>query len=269
MGYGARSWASAAAGAVLLLLVPAVAPAQSDGGEVLRAALERYQSRLEGVQSVTIVQRTRLPMGGAQRVETRLEKQMVDGRPLLLPGGQESEAGNAVTGIYANLPDLVDRAALRGRSTVDGHDVYVVDVTGLQDMDLGQGALSSGRGGSFVADSAALYLDSERYLLRRADMYGRMSTGMGQQTVSVRAHFRDFRNRGGYVHPFRMEAAVRMEGMGEKMRAMMEKMQQGGADSAQDATMEQAAAAMMGGEMKVSTEVEEVRVVGPGGRDGG
>lgn len=273
MGYGARRWASAAVGAVLLLLGPAAAQAQSDGAGVLRTALERYQSRLEGVQGVTIVQRTRLPMGGAQRVETRLEKRMVDGRPLLLPegetGGEGAESGNAVTGIYANLPQLVDQAALRGRSTVDGQDVYVVDVTGLQEMDLGQGALSSGRGGSFVADSATLYLDSERYLLRRADMHGRMSTGMGQQTVSVRAHFRDFRNRGGYVHPFRMEAAVRIEGMGEKMGAMMEKMQEAGADSAQRAKLEQAAGAMMGGEMKVGATVEEVRVTGTGGTDGG
>lgn len=269
MGYGARRWGTVAAGAALLLLGPAAARAQSDGAGVLRAALERYESRLEGVQSVTIVQRTRLPMGGAQRVETRLEKRTVDGRPFLLPEGQESDGGSAVTGIYANLPELLDRAAMRGRSTVDGHDVYVVDVTGLQDMELGQGALSSGRGGSFVADSATLYLDSERFLFRRADMHGRMSTGMGQQSVSVRAHFRDFRNRGGYVHPFRMEAAVRMEGMGEKMRAMMEKMQQAGADSAQRAMMEQAAGAVMGGEMKVSTTVEEVRVSGPGSPDGG
>lgn len=267
MGLGARRWATAATGAALLLLGPAAAGAQSDGAGVLRTALERYGARLEGVQSVTIVQRTRLPMGGSQRGETRLEKRTVDGRPFLLPAGQESDGGSAVTGMYANLPELADRAALRGRSTVDGHDVYVVDVTGLQDLELGQGALSSGQGGSFVADSATLYLDSERYLLRRADMHGRMSTGMGQQTVSVRAHFRDFRNRGGYVHPFRMEAAVRMEGMGEKMRAMMEKMQQAGGDSAQRAMMQEAMGAMMGGDMKVSTTVEEVRVTGPGGAD--
>lgn len=269
MGHGARLWAAAVTGAALLVVGPAAARAQSDGAEVLRTALERYESRLEGVQSVTIVQRTRLPMGGARRVESRLEKRSVDGRSMLLPAEQGTGGGSAVAGIYANLPELLDRATLRGRSTVDGHDVYVVDVSGLQDMELGQGALSSGSGGSFVADSATLFLDSGRYLLRRADMHGRMSTGMGQQNVSVRARFHDFRDRGGYVHPFRMEAAVRMEGMGEQMRAMMEKMQQGGADSAQRAMMEKAVGAMMGGEMEVSTTVEEVRVSGQGSPDGG
>lgn len=269
MRHRVRRWAAGAAGAALLLLGPAAARAQSDGADVLRTALERYESRLEGVQNVTIVQRTRLPMGGSQRVETRLEKRSVDGRSLLIPEGQGAGGSSAVTGIYANLPELLDRATLRGRSTVDGEDVYVVDVTGLQDLDFGQGALSSGGGGSFVADSAALFLDSERYLLRRADMHGRMSTGTGQREVSVRAHFRDFRSRGGYVHPFRMEAAVRMEGMGEQMKAMMKKMQEAGEDSAQRAMMEQAVGSMMGSEMKVSTTVEEVRVSGPGSPDGG
>lgn len=257
------------AGAVAVGLLPCLAgtvTAQEDGGDVLRTAMERYEARLGGVDTVTIVQRTQLPMGGEQRVETRLVKELVDGRSLLVPDG--SGGGSAVAGIYGSLPELTERAVLRGQSTVDGHDVFVVDVTGLQDLDFGQGALSTGQGGSFEADSATLYLDSERYLLRRADMHGRMETGMGERAVSVRAQFRDFREIDGYVHPYRMRAAVRMEGMGEQMSAMMEKMRQGGADSAQKAMMEEAMSAMMGGEMTVTTTVQEVRVGGGGAPDG-
>lgn len=261
-----RRWASATATAALVLLLPSSSVAQQDGGQVLRTALDRYEQRLEGVGGVTVVQRTRLPMGGDRRVEARLVKRQVDGRTLLVPEG--SAAGSAVAGIYANLPSLGERASLRGRSTVDGRDVYVVEVADLQEMEFGQGALSSG-GGSFVADSATLYLDSERYLLRRADMHGRMSTGMGDQGVSVRAHFRDYRSRGGYLHPFRVEATVRMEGMGRQMRAMMEKMEGTGGDSARQAKMEQAVGAVMGGEMTVSSTVEELQVTSPDGPGGG
>lgn len=261
----AGRWSGAAAAAgVMALLLPLTAAGQGSGGEVLRAAMDHYEARLEGVDSVTIVQQATTPMGVAGSQETRLVKVTKDGHSVLVPKGENAPEDVGVSTIYSILGSLVDRAVLRGRSEVDGHEVYVVAVTDLRGEDLGQGALGGSGRGTFEPDSAVFYLDTGDYLMRRADTNGSMTMGGSERSVSVRADFRDFRETAGYLHPYRVEVQLDIEGMGKQMKALMQKMQQGDADSAQRAMMKQAMAAMMAGGMTVTTTVEELRVNGGG-----
>lgn len=255
----------------LALLLPAAAVGQQDAGEVLRESLDRYEERLEGVESVTVVQEVVTPMGTSGTSTLRLAAVTRDGRTFLVPEGESGPEDVGVASIYASLEDLMDRSVLRGRSRVDGREVWVVAMTDLQGLDLGEGALSTGPGGAFRTDSATLYLDAAQYVVRRADVHGEATMGGADRSVSLRAHFRDYRESDGLLHPYRTEAEVEIEGMGAQMQAMMKKMQkmQQGADSAQRAMMEKAMGAMMGDGMTVTTTVKELRVDrgdGSGGR---
>lgn len=256
---GTTRWTTvlAAAGAVALVL-PAPAVGQ-DGGEVLRTALERYESRLQGVRTVTVEHETETPMSGPTRSEVRLVKRTRDGRPVLVPEGDSATGNMPVSRFYASLPRLVEHATLRGRSTIDGHQVFVVHLAGLQDVDLGVGSTPSGDG-SFEADSATLYVDTERYLFRRAEAHGRTSIAGAERALSVRAHMSDFREVDGFVYPYRTVARVNVEGLGGQMAAMLEKMRQSVRDSAQRAMLEQAAAAMSKEGMRIVTRVRELRI---------
>lgn len=259
--------AGAAAAGLALLLLPRAAAAQ-DGPGVLRTALDRYESRLEGVETVTIVRETEMPVGGPATSEDRLVRRTVDGRTTLVPADDSVASDAPVASVYARFDELAEHANLRGRSTVDGHDVYVVHLARLEKVDLG-GSLSSGGGDGFTADSATAYVDSDRYLVRRAEMHGRMSMGGTQRPVSVDVSMRDFRDVDGFVYPYVTEARVRVEGIGPQMRAMMEKIQESSGDSVQQSLTQQLAAAVSGDGLRVVTRVQEVRVnaAGPGDRD--
>lgn len=257
-------WTAAAAGGALALLLPVPAAAQQEGAGVLRTAMDRYESRLEGVETVSIVQETRLPMGGRTTSETRLVKRSVDGRAVLVPEGEGRGRRSPPTGVYAALPELTDRARLRGRTTVEGREALAVHLADLQGVDLVTRGLSAGGARNFEADSATLFFDSREYLLRGADVHGRMTVAGRDREVTVRARFRDFRETDGFVHPHVTEARVELGEAAERMRAMLRRMEQAADDSARAAMMGRAAAAMAGGEMKAVVRVRRVRVNPPG-----
>jgi len=259
----ARWSAAAAAVALTALLLPTPAAGQESAEEIFRTAIERNEARLEGVDSVTVVQEITMPMGMTRQQELRLEKTTRDGRTLLVPTGED--AGSQLmpaASMMASMDSAMAASVLRGRSEVDGHEVYVVAVPELPAIDLGQGALSGRSGQSFRGDSATFYVDGDQYVLRRARVHGRMTMGGTERAVQVGVHLSDYRETEGYLHPFRSEIQLDIEGMEKQMQALMQKMQQGGSDSAQRAMMEQAMAAMMGGGMTVVSTVKEVRVNG-------
>ena len=263
LSVSARWSAAAAAVAVTALLLPAPAAGQESAEEIFRTAIERNEARLEGVDSVTVVQEITLPMGMTRQQELRLEKTTRDGRTLLVPTGED--AGSQVmpaASMMATMDSAMAASALRGRSEVDGHEVYVVAVPELPAIDFGQGALSGRSAQSFRGDSATFYVDADQYVLRRAQVHGQMTMGGSERAVQVGVHLSDYRETEGYLHPFRSEVQLDIEGMEKQMQALMQKMQQGGSDSAQRAMMEQAMAAMMGGGMTVVSTVKEVRVNG-------
>lgn len=254
---------AAAAVAVTALLLPTPAAGQESAEEIFRTAIERNEARLDGVDSVTVVQEITMPMGMTRQQELRLEKTTRDGRTLLAPRGED--AGSQLmpaASMMATMDSAMAASVLRGRSEVDGHEVYVVAVPELPAIDLGQGALSGGAAQSFRGDSATFYVDVDQYVLRRARVHGQMTMGGTERAVQVGVRLSDYRETEGYLHPFRSEIQLDIEGMEKQMQALMQKMQQGGSDSAQRAMMEQAMAAMMGEGMTVISTVTEVRVNG-------
>lgn len=267
-----RWWSAAAAAGVLALSLPAAAVGQESGQQVFRTAMDRYEARLEGIDSVTVVQEVTMPMGMTRRQEFRVEKTTRDGRPLLVPADEDAGAHMMpAASMLSTLDSAMAGSVLRGRSEVDGHEVYVIAVPDLPSIDFGQGRgpLPGAQARSFRADSATFYVDTEEYLLRRGEVHGQMVMGGGQRSVQVDVHLSDYRETQGYLHPYRSVIRIDIEGMARQMQAMMQKMQEGGADSAQRAMVEQAVAAMMGNGMTVTAVVKEIRVNGGGSPDGG
>lgn len=260
---GGWSTAATVAGLMAPLLLAAPAAGQESAEEVFRTAIERHEARLEGVDSVVIVQEVTLPMGMTREQELHLAKTTRDGRTLLVPTGEN--AGSHMmppASMMATMDSAMAASVLRGRSEVDGHEVYVVSVSELPALEFGQGALSGGRARSFEGDSATFYVDVEEYVLRRARVHGTMAMGGSDRAVEVGVHLSDYRETDGYLHPFRSELQLDIEGLEKQMQAMMEKMQQGGGDSAQRAMMKGAMSAMMAGGMRVVSTVKEIRVNG-------
>lgn len=264
-------WSVVAAGAgAIALLLPAPGFGQESAEEVLRTALDRSEARVQGVDSVTVVQELTMPMGMTSRQELHLTTTTRNGRTVLLPAGEN--AGTHVmpaASMLATMDSAVAAAVLRGGSEVDGHEVYVVAVPDLPAIDFGQDALAGARGRSFEGDSATLYVDTEQYVPRRAEIYGQMTMGGTRRPVQVGVHLSDYRETRGYLHPFRSEIQIDIEGLGKQMQAMMRKMQQGGSDSARRAMMEQAVAAMMGNGMTITAVVKKIHVSRSGSSGGG
>lgn len=245
------------------LLLPLPAAAQESGAEIVRTMMDRSEARLEGVDSVTVVQETTTPLGTTRRQELRLVKDTRAGRTMLVPvGGQPAAQVMPPASLFAKGDSMRDRSVLRGRSEVDGHAVYVLAIPDLAGLDFGQGALSGASGRSVEADSAIAHVDVESYVPRRIETYGRIEMGGRERAFDAIIRLGDYREVRGYLHPFRTDIQVNVEGMGEQMQSLMQKMQESGTDSARRAMMEQAMAAMMGGGMTVVSTVKEVRVNG-------
>ena len=254
----------------LALLLPLPAAAQESGAEIVRTIMDRSEARLEGVDSVTVVQETTTPLGTTRRQELRLVKGTRGGRTMLVPeAGQSAAQVMPPASLFAKGDSLRDRSVLRGRSEVDGHGVYVVAIPDLAGLDFGQGALSGASGRSVEADSAIAHVDAESYVPRRIETYGRIDMGGRERAFDAIIRLGDYREVRGYLHPFRTEIQVNVEGMGEQMQALMQKMQESGTDSARRAMMEQAMAAMMGGGISITSTVTELRVNGRGPSGGG
>lgn len=223
-----------------LALVPASAAAQS-GEELLQTAMERYESRAEGIDSYTVVQET---MGSTHTL--RFVKQTVDGHPVFLPEGSEGAA--AEMNPWARFPELAQRAEVEGGETVNGVETTVLGISDLKGLGFGEAMEESEAVSGFTPKEMTLYLDTDDYLLRRMKLTGTGQTGGGTSDVTFVADLLDYRQVEGFSHPFRMEVSItglstgmspeemekarqqmeeyqaRLEAMPEQQRAMMEKM---------------------------------------------
>lgn len=230
--------------AVLALAAVALAPASAaaqSGEELLQTAMERYESRAEGVDSYTVVQET---MGATTTL--RFVKQTVDGHPVFLPEGSEDVASGMSP--WARFPELAERAAVKGKETVNGVETTVLGVSDLEGLGFGQAMEESEAVSGFTPKEMTLYIDTDDYLLRRMKLTGTGQTESGTSDVTFVADLRDYREVEGFYHPFRMEVSItglstgmseeemeearqkmeeyqaRLEEMPEQQRAMMEKM---------------------------------------------
>lgn len=251
---------------------PAPTAAQSSAGEIVEAALERHEQRMEGVRTYTVVQTV---MGFESA--TTFERRTVDDRTVFVPRETEgSEAADPTPqGYHAMLTELGERATLDGTEQIDGLTTHVL---ALEDFsgDAFRDVVPPSVEGEWTPDRLRFYLDRDELLPRKMVMEGTVEDEGGRRPVSVTAVFRDYREVDGVVHPFRtevdteglapamsdeeraqMEASMaqlkkQMEQMSPEQRQMMEEMMGG--------QLEKLEGMLGSGALDFTVEVREIRV---------
>lgn len=251
------------------------------GGDVLRTALDRYEARMEGVESYTVVQEV---MGFES--QTRFERREVEGRSTFVPRTEDGStaARGAPQAPYTEFIALADRATLEGTATVDGEESHVVTVTDFEGVDVWNPA-GGGRAGDFIPERASFYIDTDDYLIRRMEMSGTASVpGGDEEEVSFVVDFRDYREVEGLIHPFVLQVTVaglagqispeqreELRSSLEEMRARMAEMseeQRQMVEETMSGQLERMETMLAQGTMGLTVEVTEIRVnEGPSGDD--
>lgn len=224
-----------ALGLPLLTFLPTPSVAQTPR-EIMARAVERYEERMEGIDSYTVTQTV---MDTESTI--RFTRQESDGRVMFVPDlgdaaptgpeGMDPPAGDAAgAGTYDTnyfmRDEFVERMRLEGKETVDGHETYVLVVDDFDGLDMGAFA---GGATDFQPSLLKMYMDTEEYIARRLDMAGTSAMSGEPSEMSTSVLLKDYREVDGMLHPFRVEIST--EGVGAAM----------GAAVAQDMTPEQRA----------------------------
>lgn len=198
--------------------------------EVLDAALERHEQRMEKVENYTVVQEI-----NGERNVLYYERRMVDGRPAFqVAGGSAAGAewtSDAPSSESVNLHHTLDRLAARARLTgterVDEHSAYVVAVDDLSDTDFGAG-FGAGSGKDISFNSLKYWIDADRYVPRKMRLEGTFTTGEGHRTVTVEVTMSEYQTVDGVLYPFRTDTStegIMSDEQQKQMSEAMEKMQ--------------------------------------------
>jgi len=250
----------------LTLGLPGSGSAQS-AEEIFMTALDRYEQRMEGIESYTVVQET---MGFQSTLE--LVRTEVDGRSVFLPEGS-NEGGNGMADFHRLYPQLIERANVEGTESVDGWDCYVIAIEDFEGIDLGQMDMGDG---SFVPEKGVFYIDDGEYVIRKMTMEGEMESDGQMQPFSITSLMTDYREIEGMLHPFLISVLVEgavpgmsdgeMEDLREQMAEMekqlaeMPESQRAMVEGMMKPQMERLEQMMGGGGMEVTIETKEVRV---------
>lgn len=263
-------------GAVLFLLflaMPASVVAQS-GEDVLRTAMERHEERMAGIENYTLVQEV---MGFEST--TYFVREEVEGHTVFVPESHMgSEAGQRAPGNpYGDFTELAQKATHEGTESVDGESCHVVVVTDLEGTNFFQ-APEQGQagGGDFEPEKVTFFVGTDDYLMRKMVVEGTATMQGSPREATFTAHFSDFRDVEGMVHPFKtqvstkglgadmseeemeqmreslQEARTQMENMPESQKKMMEQMMGG--------QLERMEKMLASGAMDFTVEVKEIRV---------
>jgi hypothetical protein len=194
-----------ALGAGLLTLVPEPAEAQS-AQEIVARALDENIRRLAGVENLTI----RSEVVGIS-MTTYLEKEMVDGYPVLWPRevggmGMGVEIDDEPWEFLTNPRDLYGSAAehwvLEGRGSVEGRPTWRLSIDGANIPGVADGDWGDDEA-VFEAGRMVMELDQERLVPLRMEIEGLQEMeGGGAVGMSIAMTFSDYREVGGYLHPF-------------------------------------------------------------------
>jgi hypothetical protein len=266
---------------LLLLLLPAVASAQS-AGEVLQQALERYEERMEGVENYTVVQTA---MGFD--ATTHFERRTVDGHVVFVQAEEASgSAARQIPQSYsAMLEAMRERAAYGGTESVDGNECHVLTLDDFSGERM-ESLMPSGPEDDWTPKRMKIWLDSGQLVPRKMLMEGTVTGDDGREKpVTFTARMKDYREVEGVLHPFRMEMSS--EGLGEaipeedraeiqrsleQMKAQMENMspqQREMMKQMMGGQMEQLEEMLASGSLDFTVEVTELRVnEGPPGAGG-
>lgn len=238
---------------VAILTVPAAVHAQS-AQDIITRAMESYETRLSGVENVTIDVEV---MG--MTVETYLVKEMVDGRPVLQPvstdvEGMPSDTAEVETDdmwaeSWRMFDDTQDRWTLEGQGSVDGRATWRLRMTDFEGLDLSPEM--PGQEGEFDADLMVMELDQERLVPLRMELEGTIRQGGEANPVAMQMQFEDYREVDGYLHPFLsiMDVDMDMGPEGQDAQEALEELRNQLADmpEAQREMMEQ----MMGEQIRM------------------
>jgi hypothetical protein len=194
-----------ALGAGLLALVPERAEAQS-AREIMARALDENSRRLAGIENLTM----RIEAMGIS-MTTYLEKEMVDGYPVLWPRevggmGMGLEIDEEPWEFLTNPRDMYGGAAehwvLEGRGSVEGRATWRLsidgaNIPGIADADWGDDEAV------FEAGRMVMEMDQERLVPLRMEIEGIQEMEGGRSVpMSIAMTFSDYREVGGYLHPF-------------------------------------------------------------------
>lgn len=210
-----------------LLSTAAALPARAQSAqEVIDAALEKYEARMEGVENYTVVQEA---MGFT--TTTYFEKEVVDGHAVFRARavmGQEMGQQD-LTDPYEAFRKVAGTAEVKGKETVDGEESFVVYVP-----DIEKAMPSEDVQGDFSIEDGTFYLDTDDYVVRKMVMTGTQKQNGQEHPVTMTALFTDYRDVKGVLHPWRMEMSIEgfqtdisqedMEEMREQMKELDEQM---------------------------------------------
>ncbi len=267
---------------LLATLAPPAARAQT-AAQVFQTAMDRYASRMKGIESYTVVQ----DMMGFETTtyHSRVEgsdppiydtKVVIAGQDLssLSPAQKEQARSPDMSELY---PELAKRASLKGSESVDGHETYVIEIDDLSGISVWQQSGEAGQ--SFEPKTMTMYLDKDQYVPRRVRIEGSTDMNGKKSDITMVMNAGDYREVEGLLYPFHttmhmegMENAMspedraqaqesldqmeeQMKNMPEAQRKMMEKMMGG--------QMEKLKQMVGGGGMDMEVSVKDVKVNTP------
>jgi hypothetical protein len=251
----------------LTLGFPGPGDAQS-AEDIFMTALDRYEQRMEGIESYTVIQET---MGFESTIS--LERTEIDGRTAFLPPGSP-ESGAGMADFHRIYPQLIERASVEGKESVDGQDCFVIAIENFEGIDFGQD-MNMGEG-SFDPKKGVFYIDDGEYVIRKMTMDGEMESDGQVQPFSFTSLLTDYREVDGMLHPFLITVLVEgavpgmsdeeMEELRQQMAEMekelaeMPESQRAMVEGMMKPQMERLEQMMGGGGMEVTITTKEVRV---------
>jgi len=185
--------------------IPAALAGQAPG-DILQRALAAHETRLSGVDDLTIRQEV---LGFPSVIF--MEKEMVDGRPVLrsrsvdaagIPGGMDpgdmtGELWSDPVGLFG---DALDRWTLEGTGSAEGRPTWQLSLTDFEG--LSWDATIPGEDAPFHPRSIWLELEQDRHIPLHMALEGEVVDGTERRPVSVEVRFSDYQEVNGYLHPF-------------------------------------------------------------------
>ncbi|MEF8816610.1 MAG: hypothetical protein V5A20_08020 [Salinibacter sp.] len=187
----------------LFLFAPGTLVAQS-AETVLNRALDRHEAMLEDVQDCTVIQMQEGPAGATSRDTLYLEKQIVDGRPQLLPPGSKEEQ-ETLDFLY-EVPK--ERARYSGTSAVDGHETHVLVIDDPEALEKWLSDLRGPEGSvpespeNVTIQSVRAHFDAESYVARKTVVDLEVSRNGETFPIQQEMMNSDYREVNGLLYPF-------------------------------------------------------------------
>lgn len=134
-------------------------------------------------------------MGGVSTIVT--QAMMPDLSQLDLAGGRMLGPD-----LYELLQTIGDNVDVAGSESIDGHDVWILDVRDVSAL-----ALRDANG--FTAGRVTLHVDRRLHVLRAATIAGEVEVDGKTVPVVMETRLEDYRDVAGLLHPFRSTTSIR------------------------------------------------------------